>query len=175
MLPWGIDYIIILSPGCRTLRGGTSPSLLPLRDSRYTPILKIRARYCPKHGNELRSSTVSPRGFLEPLCCNPEVHTIIHWDVTTPGHLFWCTVIHCLMFSTLTSNSTSLIGLCSASNILAFHRSDGSLSISAFPTVALAARRALFQVVAWNTLVIILVVSTSIRTGDYLECKIEDF
>ena len=110
-----------------------------------------------------------------PLCCNPEVHTIIHWDVTTPGHLCWCTVIHCLMFSTLTSNSTSLIGLCSASNILAFHRSDGSLSVSAFPTVALAARRALFQVVAWNTLVIILVVSTSIRTGDYLECKIEDF
>ena len=29
MLPWGIDYIIILSPGCRALRGGTSPSLLP--------------------------------------------------------------------------------------------------------------------------------------------------
>ena len=86
-----------------------------------------------------------------------------------------CTVIHCLMFSTLTSNSTSLIGLCSASNILAFHRSDGSLSVSVFPTVALAARRALFQDVAWNTLVIILVVSTSIRTGDYLKCKIEDF
>jgi len=61
-----------------------------------------------------------------------------------------CTVTHWRIFSKDRSNSTNLMGECSARSIQPFHPSDGSLSNGFFPTVFLAALRALFQEVAWT-------------------------